>query len=40
MSYNGGVTSAVHGPAELDHAVHAFEGALRELRDAGIVEAS
>jgi len=37
MAYNGGVTSAVHGPAELELVVDAFAGAFRALRDADLV---
>ena len=35
--FNGGFTSAVHGQAELDTTVAAYQAALRELRDRGIV---
>lgn len=40
FSYNGGVTSAVHGDDELELTVTAFEGALTELRDQRLVAAS
>lgn len=39
MSYNGGVVSAAHGSAELDHALDSFEGALTALRDTKMVAA-
>jgi glutamate-1-semialdehyde 2,1-aminomutase len=37
MSYNGGVASSAHGRAQLGAALDAFSGALRALRDGGIV---
>jgi glutamate-1-semialdehyde 2,1-aminomutase len=37
FSYNGGMSSAAHGDAELERAAEAFRGALRALRDAGVV---
>ena len=37
ISYNGGITSAVHGQRELDITVAAFDEAFRVLRDAGLV---
>jgi glutamate-1-semialdehyde 2,1-aminomutase len=40
FSYNGGVTSAAHGDAELELTLAAFEGALTELRDQRLVAAS
>jgi glutamate-1-semialdehyde 2,1-aminomutase len=39
MSYNGGVASCTHGRAHLGIALEAFDGALRTLRDDGIVAA-
>ena len=35
--FNGGFTSSVHGPSELDQTVSAYAAVLRELRDRGIV---
>jgi glutamate-1-semialdehyde 2,1-aminomutase len=37
MSYNGGVTSAAHGDTELQYTRAAFEGALVELREQGLL---
>ena len=37
MSYTGGVASMAHGPAELELAGYAFEGALRAVRDRGLL---
>ena len=37
FSYNGGMASAAHGDQELDQTLTAFEGALRAMRDDGMV---
>jgi glutamate-1-semialdehyde 2,1-aminomutase len=37
LSYNGGVTSSSHMSGELEFAAVAFEGAIRSLRDSGLL---
>ncbi len=37
ISYTGGVVSAAHNSSHLDEAISAYRGALKELRDAGVL---